>query len=128
MSGHLSFEMDDAENLVRVRGTGLWTPDQTAIHFIELHRAIRALRAVHRKVLVLVDLREAAVQTSETATAVRDATARIYRAADYVAIVYASQLVAMQMKRAAQIPQLATFNDMDQALDWIRARREAMAH
>jgi hypothetical protein len=123
----LSFEMDDEEGLVRVRGAGLWTPEQTAIHFIELHRAIIGLRAVRRKVLVLVDLREAAVQSAETAAAVRDGTARMYREADYVAIVHASQLVAMQMKRAAAVPNLAAFDAMDAALGWLRARRDAMA-
>jgi hypothetical protein len=127
MSGALTFEMDDAANLVRVCGTGLWTPEQTLIHFLELHRAILGLRAVRRKVLVVVDLRAAAVQTAETAAAVRDGTARIYRDADYVAIVCSSALVAMQMKRAAQVPNLATFAELGEALDWMNERRVALA-
>jgi hypothetical protein len=126
MSGQLCFEMDDVETIVRVRGTGLWTPEQTIIHFIALHRAILGLRAVRRKVLVLVDLRKAAVQTAETADAVRDGTARLYRDADFVAVVCESQLVAMQMKRAAQVPNLAIFSDLDAAMAWIREKRDVM--
>jgi hypothetical protein len=127
MSGSLSFEMDDAESIVRVRGVGLWTPEQAMLHFLALHRAIAGLRAVRRKVLVLVDLREAAVQSAETAEAVSVGTARIYGAADHVAIVHASMLVAMQMKRAAQVPGLASFADLDEALAWIRAKRDVIA-
>lgn len=123
MSGSLSFVIDDEEGLIRVAGRGMWTPEQAAIHFIELHRAILGLRAIRKPVLVLVDLREAAVQTAEVAEAVRDGTSRIYRDADHVAVVYASTLVILQIKRAARVPNLASFQDMDEAMTWLRARR-----
>lgn len=52
-------------------------------------------------------------------------TGRIYRDADYVAVVYASTLVILQIERAAQVPNLSSFQDMDEAMAWIRASRDA---
>ncbi len=126
MSGELTFEMDHRDGLVRVRGTGLWTPEQVSVHFVALRRAIDGLRAIRQPVLVLVDLRQAAVQMMHVAQAVTDGTSRIYGNADYVALVAGSTLLGMQMKHMAKVPNFAVFSEMEPALDWLAARRGAL--
>lgn len=126
MPGDLSFEMDHREGFIRVRGTGMWTPEQASVHFVQLRQAIEGLRAIRQPVLVLVDLSRANVQTGEVAEAITHGTSRIYNDADYVALVAASVLLAMQMRHAAKAPNLAVFTDMMLAMDWLVARRAEM--
>lgn len=123
MAGELSFEMDREGGFIRVRGTGMWTVEQASAHFIALHHVIGTLRAIRQPVLVLVDLSAAAVQTAAVAEQVGEGTARIYREADFVALVAGTTLLALQMKRASKAPNLAVFNDMAPAIGWIEARR-----
>jgi hypothetical protein len=93
---------------------------------VKLRQAIEGLRAIRQPVLVLVDLSRANVQTGEVAEAITHGTSRIYNDADYVALVAASVLLAMQMRRAAKAPNLAVFTDMMLAMDWLVARRAEM--
>lgn len=123
MGGELTFAMDDRNGLIRVRGVGMWTAEQADAHFIELRRAIEGLRAIRRPVLVLVDLSAANVQTGEVAEAISDGTARIYRDADFVALVAGTALLGLQMKRAAKVPNFAVFSELRPALDWLALRR-----
>jgi len=126
MSGELGFEMDRREGFVRVYGTGMWTPEQASVHFVKLRQAIQGLRAIRQPALVLVDLSRAAVQTAEVAEAVSHGTTMIYRDADFVSLVTPSALLALQMKRAAKVPNLAVFGEIGPALDWLAARRAEM--
>jgi hypothetical protein len=122
MAGELTFDMDHREGFIRVCGTGLWTPEQAAVHFIALRQAIEGLRAIRQPVLVLVDLSAAAVQTASVAEAVSDGTMRIYRDADYVALIAGTTLLRLQMKRSAKVENLEIFNEAEQAVTWLRAR------
>lgn len=126
MPGELSFEMDHREGVIRVRGVGMWTPEQASVHFVKLRQAIEGLRAIRQPVLVLVDLTRATVQTGEVAEAISHGTARIYNAADYVALVAGSVLLGMQMKHAAKVTNFSVFTDMALAQDWLAARRAEM--
>lgn len=126
MPGELSFEMDHREGFIRVRGAGMWTPEQASVHFVKLRQAIEGLRAIRQPVLVLVDLSLATVQTGEVAEAISHGTARIYNEADYVALFAGSVLLAMQMKHAAKVPNFAVFTEMALAQDWLVARRAEM--
>lgn len=119
MDGAFSFEIDDRAGAVTVVGSGMWSPERTTAHFVELERAVLKLRRAHGRVRVLVDLRGAAVQTAETAAVVRAWTGRIYRAADRVAVVCATALLALQIRRAADIATLATFHEIEPARTWI---------
>jgi hypothetical protein len=47
-------------------------------------------------------------------------TSRIYRDDDRVAVLCAAALLALQIKRAANVRQLATFHEMAPALAWVR--------
>ena len=119
MSGQLSFSIGERSGVVHVTGAGLWTPEQVERHFRSLDLALRTVRRKHGLARTLVDLREAAVQTAETAQMMKDATARIYQPGDRAAAICATQLLAMQIRRAAQVHQLATFIDHDAALNWL---------
>lgn len=119
MDGTLSFDINEHDGFATVAGAGMWTPAQAEAHFRDLDRAITRLRRIHGSVRVLVDLREASVQTAETAGVVRNWTGRIYRGVDRVAVVCATALLAMQMKRAADIETLATFHEIELARAWI---------
>ncbi|WP_041391678.1 hypothetical protein [Sphingobium sp. SYK-6] len=117
--GHLAFEVRERDGCVRVFGAGLWSPDEAQAHFRALEQTILKLRRERAPVRVLVNLREAAVQTAQTADLMRTWTARIYRAADRVAVVCATTLLALQIRHVANVPNLATFQDVFLAEEWI---------
>jgi hypothetical protein len=127
MTGGMTFEVDRASGLFHVTSKGLCTPERVRAHFEEIGRAFRVARAAQRGVFVLVDLREASIQTAETAAEIGRGTDSVHSQADYVAFVCASKLHAMQVKRGVQMPTMAVFDDLDLALDWIATRRSAVA-
>lgn len=119
MSGRLSTFEDNG--ILHVSGDGLWTPALADRHFRDLHQLVLRQRAARQRVLVLVDLTQAPVQTVETAKIIHEQTGRIYREADRVAVVCATMLLAMQIKHAAQIENMSTFEAIEPALLWLRA-------
>ncbi len=119
MDGHLSFETDLAAGFVTVSGSGMWSAARAEAHFRELEHTILKIRREHGSVRALIDLREASVQTTETAAIMREWTTRIYRVADRVAVVCATALLALQIKRAANVETLATFHEIEPAMTWI---------
>ena len=90
MNGDLSFTVDERAALVRVTGRGMWSAERTATHFNTLDKALQRMRRQRGDARVLVDLREAAVQTAQTAEVMKQWTARIYRDVDRVAVVCAT--------------------------------------
>jgi|GEM_PF-2432291 len=122
MDGSLSFNVDLDDGYVTVAGSGMWTAERAEQHFRNLQYAVLKLRREHRRVLVLVDLRAAAVQTPETAAIIHAWTGRIYRSVDRVAVVCATALLALQIKRASDIETLATFHELAAAEAWIGSR------
>lgn len=123
MPGELTFEMDHDRGFIRVCGTGVWTPEQASVHFVKLRQAVEGLRAIRQPVLVLVDLSGAALQPSEVTEAVSHGTGRIYSDADFVAVVVASILLGVQIKRASQARNVTLFGEIDGALAWLAAKR-----
>jgi hypothetical protein len=123
MNGNLSFEADFADGFVTVSGSGMWSAARAKAHFHDLERTVLKIRRDHGAVRVLVDLREASVQTADTAAVVHEWTTSIYRVADRVAVVCATSLLALQMKRAANIETLATFHEIAPAQKWVGSRK-----
>jgi hypothetical protein len=119
MFGQLSFSVDERIGVLRVTGSGMWSPELTERHFRNLDTALIAMRQRHGLGRTLVDLREASVQTAETAQMMKDWTNRIYRPVDRAAVVCGTALLGMQIRRAAQVHQLATFLDPTPALAWL---------
>ena len=127
MAGQLTFGVDDIIGLVRVVGSGMWSAELVERHFGNLEEVLREVRRKHGRARTLVDLRDAAVQTAETALAMNRGTGRIYRPTDRVAAICATSLLAMQIRRTAQVHQLETFVDPQQAVQWLLSDEPAEA-
>ena len=121
--GGQTFEIDSAEGVVRVIGTGMWTPEDATGHFIAVEAALRPLRAAGKPLVFLLDMRDAVVQSQETAMAMRRGAMRMHRESDLIAAVTTSVLHAMQIKSAPRIGRVATFADMEAAVAWVEEQR-----
>ncbi|OJY65976.1 MAG: hypothetical protein BGP16_06120 [Sphingobium sp. 66-54] len=119
MAGSIGFEIVPGSGLFLVHCEGMWTPDQARAHFARMEQSVRTLRRMRRPVRVLVDLRAAHVQTPETSAVMAQGSDRVHRAADRVAFVGANALHALQVKRDVTEPQIAVFQDMDEARAWV---------
>ena len=119
MPNSLSISASVRQPYVTVTGKGFWTPASLEQHYRRLDRDLRAMRARAGSARVLVDLSEAAVQTAETAAVMQRWTASIYRETDQVAVICATQLLAMQVRRQAQIRNLKTFTGKQEAIAWL---------
>jgi hypothetical protein len=117
------FQIDPASDTVRITGSGMWRPQDAKAHFAEVEQALRPLRSAGRRLLFLVDMREAVVQSPETALAMRWGAMRMHRSTDVVAVVTKSVLHALQVKMVSEIACLETFQDMDKAIAWANAQR-----
>jgi len=116
-----SIEINTTPNApyILVEGEGMWTVDQVQRHFHDLERNIRAMRARCGTARVLADMRHAQVQTAEVVQVMISETARIYREHDRVAVIVATKLMAMQVKRSSTVHDRQTFEDHAQALAWL---------
>lgn len=124
MQGSLTVAVDRIKALVRVTGTGFWSPQTATAHFHELGETMDALRQERGCVFVLVDLRGASVQSKETATVIGEATRRVYAAADRAAVVVATELLRMQIRHVTDADKIRTFTDIVQAEHWLRTHGE----
>jgi len=115
-----SIRFIDYVQYVSVQGTGYWSPAYVDEHFSELGTMLDRVRKA-RKVRVLVELTQAAVQGEETARRVSHWTAKLYREEDRVAIVLASSLLKAQMRRVAIIADRELFLSRTAALTWLLA-------
>lgn len=119
MADDFSIDVDCATGLVHVVGTGFWSPASITAHFNLLEQRLKAVRARHGMVRALIDLRNAPVQSPETASIIQQATTRIYRPEDRIAIVRSSLLLDLQMKRSVDASPLQTFTTIDEAKAWL---------
>jgi len=119
MTGSVSFEIDPATGMFLGRAVGMATPEVTTAHFDRMEIAVRHARQAGHTIRVLMDLREAPVQTPETAAALKAGGERIHRAGDRIAFLCNSALMTMQLKRNNYPGAVAVFSDRDEAVDWL---------
>jgi hypothetical protein len=81
---------DADARLIHVVGHGFWSPSEAKAHFAELRQLVGTMRGAVGKVRVLVDLREAPVQTGDVGDRIREGTADIYTTEDRIAVVMSS--------------------------------------
>lgn len=124
MRGGQTFVINEKTRLCRIKGQGMWTVEDARAHFTDIELALRPLRQSARPVIFLVDMREAQVQSAETARAMIEGTARLHRSTDVVAVVTGTILHALQVSTMRHVAQLATFQDMTEAMTW--AQRTAL--
>jgi hypothetical protein len=127
MTNSLNISAAPGEPFILVTGKGLWTADQFDRHFRALDRELRAMRARAGHARVLVDLSGALVQTAEATAVMNHWTARIYSPRDEVAVVCATTLQAMQIKREARDYRRMIFPDKKAALAWLLSDKQAGA-
>ena len=117
----VAIDVSGPDGIVRVTGSGLWTVPFIQQHFREFGKVLSDIRRSGGQVRVLVDLRDSAVQTAEAVAELSAATERAYLPQDRVAVMCVSALVAMQVRRASRVDQMATFDDVFAALSWLRS-------
>lgn len=123
MKGGQTFEIDRAAGIVRIVGTGMWSPQDARAHFLEIEQALRPLRSAGMTLIFLVDMRKAVVQSQETAMAMRSGAMRMHKSTDIVAVVTSTMLHALQVKKVTSISRLATFSSMAEAATWAEIQR-----
>lgn len=119
MDGSISFEIDPRTGVFQVLCVGAWTPEQAQKHFDRMESALHLMRASGRPVRVLVDLRQSRVLPADTSAVMAERSSRVHDAADRVAMVSASALHALQVKRDVRAPRVAVFATMEEAKAWI---------
>jgi hypothetical protein len=121
--GVITTAPDDLMGIVRVIGTGVWTPAYVDAHFVELRAHIDAIRDRGDDVLVLVDLSGSDVQPAATAERIKANTDDLYRPGDRIAVVVGSCLAKMQMRRTVNPSFNEVFVSANAALTWLMAYR-----
>jgi hypothetical protein len=119
--GLLALGYDRTLGAMRLTGRGLFSIEQVEAYFTHYRRLAERMRRERGAVRVLADLREAAVQSVEVAGYVRDRGEGLRREEDRFAVVLASSLVKLQMRRVVGSPQHAFFLSPAAAETWLRA-------
>lgn len=117
----ISTVLDRASGVITITGRGLFGETELGMHFVELARMLREVRASGRTAKVLVDLRAALVQRIGAAEAIADHNHRTYGPQDRLAIVTTSALYAMQMKRSHSDARFGVFTTMGEAEEFLGA-------
>lgn len=99
----------------------LWSPEDIDRHFDRLATVIDEQRRAGQQVRVLVDLRAAPPQPTETLARIGTRTVTTYRPGDRVAIVVTSSLAKMQMRDIMRSGDNALFLSADAARLWLHA-------
>jgi hypothetical protein len=121
LRGELTISLDPATNLIRVVGRGFWSLAYVSNHLREFEKVLFQARRSDRPSRTLVDLREAPVQAPDVAACLHSAVSRMYRPPERAAIVVASSLVKIQMKRGFNPETHAVFLSLKAAELWLGA-------
>lgn len=124
MDGGQTFTVDIKTGICRITGTGMWSVADAEQHFREITVALRPLRQTGRAVVFLVDMRDADVQSRETAHAMSEGTQKLHRPTDIIAVVTRTVLHALQVEAFAKQGRLKTFQDMGEGQAWALSLRD----
>lgn len=121
-TGAITLSVDPASGRIDVTGAGYWSPPYIDSHFKKVADLVRSHRAAGVPIRVLVDLRKADIQSRETVEHMSRSTSDIYTAGDKVALLVASSLAKIQMRRAADVIAPEFFISLPEAEAWLAAR------
>ena len=127
LQGSLTIAVDRARNIIKVDGRGFWSVDYVSAHIREFEAVLIDARRSGQPSRTLVDLRDAPVQAPEVAAMLHAAMCRMYRPPERAAIIVASSLVKMQMKRGFNPETHAVFTSETAADLWLNAYSVAQA-
>lgn len=111
------FEADNG--VVYIIGHGFWNDAVVDEHFLELRHTAALARRNVAAVRVLVDLRDASVQSPAVAARIETETRLIWTEADRIAIILQSTLAKMQINRVVDSGNHASFIDIEDARQWL---------
>lgn len=105
--------------ILYVKQDGIWSSVEFERHFQALADAIQSQRAEYGRSRVLVDARQAVVQSQEVSGFIQRALNQIHREGDKVAIVSHGALLRMQMKRVTDASITCFFEKIEDAETWL---------
>lgn len=111
--------IDPITRVVRITCSGFWSQEEAIVYLGRIAHTVKAARLNRIGARVLVDNRNAAVQTFAVLGQVSAMVADVYQSTDYLAIVVASPLLKRQMERLPSKSVTRVFEDIDQASDWL---------
>jgi hypothetical protein len=115
-----SIAEDPRKGVIRIHVEGFFDLPTLRCHFAENAAVVARWRLSGRPVRVLIDAIGLMPHTPEGQACVQASTARIYRSGDRVAVLVASVLIKMQMRRALEQGDLLDFfTDEREALGWL---------
>lgn len=110
---------DPITRVVQVECSGFWLRDEAKVYLKQLAGQVGAARAHGGDVRVLIDNRNAAVQTFEIIEEVGNMIVNSYVSADKMAIVVSSQLLKRQMERLPSVAITRVFVSLNDARGWL---------
>lgn len=110
---------DRSTNFLRVVGRGFWTMDHAVEHLRGFEILLHEGRRMARPSRTLVDLREAAVLAPDVADYVHNTIRVMYRPPERAAILVASTLAKLQMRRGLNPETHQLFTSLDEAMRWL---------
>ncbi|MBB4152290.1 hypothetical protein GGQ80_000166 [Sphingomonas jinjuensis] len=117
-----TIEEDRPTGVILITVKGFFDLATLRIHFAQCAAIVGCWRAADRPIRVLIDAVDLKPHSPEGQACVQEATSRIYRSGDKVAIVVCSSLVKMQMRRALRQPDILNlFISKSAALVWLDA-------
>ncbi|MDF7775019.1 hypothetical protein P1X14_07165 [Sphingomonas sp. AOB5] len=99
MPGALTLSYETESRFILVSGNGMWSPRQLDEHLRDFADLVDQLRRQHIRIRVLVDLKDAAIQTPEVTRVLAHGTRDCHRDGDRVALLVPGSLAKMQMRR-----------------------------
>jgi hypothetical protein len=113
---------DDAGGVIRMEVQGFFDIDTLVRHFADNEAVVGRWRAARRPIRVFIRAVNLKPHSPEGQACVQNATARIYRPGDRVAVCVASSLVKMQMRRALTQGEIIEFFISESAaMTWLDA-------
>lgn len=112
----IAFEPDT--RVTKVQIGGFWTQGDAEQFCVRLEPFIRYSQQEFGRALLLVDRREAPVQSTEVA-AILGGNSLMLTGDDRLALIVESRLTAMQFKRVLQHGQSKIFESPDEAMAWL---------
>jgi len=123
LHGELTFHVEPRNDVIVVRARGLWTVAEVQAHFRSLTVAMELQRKRKGAASVMVDLRDALVQSAEVAAEVKIETARLYKGQDRAAVICGSMLQLLQMRKVGAPGYACHVLSEEEALAWLAENR-----
>ena len=126
---HYEIVEDRLQGAISISVAGFFDLPTLRDHFADNAAVVKRWRATGRPIRVLINAVDLKPHSPEGQACVQDATGRIYRPGDRVAILVSSSLVKMQMRRALSHGEILNFFISENAaVTWLDARQQPIQH